>query len=681
VVGELYLAGIQLARGYLRRADLTADRFVADPYGPPGARMYRTGDLVRRRGGVASGVRGPSVVTQAASCGPDATAGGALEYLGRTDFQTKIRGHRIELGEIEAALLADPAVAQAVVVVSASETGDQLVAYVVPAGALEADALRESLAQVLPPYMVPSAIIELESFPMNSSGKLDRAALPRPVFRVRDYVAPATVTERAVAEAFAEVLAVEGVGAEDDFFELGGTSLLAFTAQRALAARIGGDVPMAALFTAPTVRGLAARIDGPDRSGAPAVADAAAMIAADIVLGPEIDGTGAAPARVAPARDVLLTGATGFVGVHLLRELLASTPARVWCLVRGGDEEQAYKRIRESMQRYKIWDDADQDRIVAVAGDLAAPGFGLDQSGYALLADRIDAVYHAGARVNHIEPYARLRSANVEGTREVLRLATTGRTKPVHFVSTANTVVPSNAGPDFVGREDAQLSVGEVPANGYVASKWVAEQLVRQAGERGVPVSIYRPGLVCGDRRSGVNSADDSFWNMIRAAAILGLAPDIGDAAMPMAPVNYVSTAIVALSAGPAIGTAYHLVNQQPVMIREIFESVRRHGIPIAIAPVEQIATRLAEQAAQRDAAGDDSLVRAALVSGNYGGVSAAIDDTRTRVELAALHIECPPIDAAALDAYVGYFIDSGFFPAPGEEDRPTWERQGAGQW
>ncbi|MGW4767727.1 amino acid adenylation domain-containing protein [Nocardia sp. NPDC004278] len=647
VVGELYLAGTQLARGYLRRADLTADRFVADPYGPLGARMYRTGDLVRRR------------------------ADGVLEYLGRTDFQAKIRGHRIELGEIEAALLAEPSVAQAVVVVAASDIGDQLVAYVVPATELAADALREALAQVLPSYMVPSVIMGLEYFPMNASGKLDRAALPRPVFRARDYLAPETSTEQAVAAAYAEVLGVARIGAQDDFFELGGTSLLAFTLQRALAARLRIDVPMAALFTTPTVRGLAARIDNPDEPAAVLTPDDGVTIDTDIVLGPEISAEGVAPMHAAAPRDVLLTGATGFVGAHLLRELLASTPVRVWCLVRGNDDERAYKRIRDALQKYRIWDDSYQSRIVAVAGDLAAPRLGLDQAGYALLAERIDAIYHNGARVNHIEPYARLRAANVSGTREVLGLATTGRIKPVHFVSTVNTVIPAATAPDFIGRENAELSIGEVSENGYVASKWVAEQLVRQAGARGVPVSIYRPGIVCGDPRLGVNSVDDSFWNMIRAAAILGLAPDTGDAAMSLVPVNYVVSAIVTLADRPAIGAAYHLVNSRPVIVRDIFEAIRRHGIPIAIASIEEIATKLAEQAAARDAAGDDSLVRAALVSGNYGGVSAPIDDTHTRAELAKQHIHCPTIDAAALDAYVRSFIDSGFFPVPSDDGLP----------
>jgi len=645
-VGELYLAGDQLARGYLRRPDLSADRFVADPYGPPGERMYRTGDLARRR------------------------ADGVLEYLGRSDFQAKIRGHRIELGEVEAALLADPAIAQAVALVAPSAAGAQLAAYVVAAeGDIDTEAVRRELAQVLPSYMLPAALVVLEAFPMNSSGKLDRAALPAPVFAARDFVAPSTPTERAVAEVFGEVLGVDRVGAADGFFDLGGTSLLAFTLQRALNARLGIDLPMATLFTAPSVSALAARIDSADH--APAHDDESARIAADAVLEAEI-GVQELALPYAVALDVLLTGATGFLGVHLLRELLVRTEARVWCLVRADSAEQAHARIRESLRRYRIWEERFGDRIVAVPGDLAAPGFGLDAADYTRLAERIDVIYHNGARVNHIEPYARLRAANVEGTREVLRLATTTRIKPVHFISTANAVIPAAPGQDFRGAEDDRLTVDELPANGYVAGKWVAEQLVNQAADRGVPVRIYRPATVSGDPHTGVNSADDSFWNMIRAVAVLGLAPDVGDAAMALAPVNYVVRAIVSLATEPADGRVYHLINTNPVAITEIFDGLRRHGIPVARASLEEIGTRLAAEAAARDAAGDSSLVRAALLSGNYGGGSIALDDTATRAVLAGRGIECPRIDTETLDAYIEAFIETGFFPVP--EDASTGE-------
>ncbi|MEN0140435.1 MAG: amino acid adenylation domain-containing protein, partial [Rhodococcus sp. (in: high G+C Gram-positive bacteria)] len=241
VPGELYLGGVQLARGYLGRVDLTSDRFVANPFGAGGARMYRTGDLVRRR------------------------RDGVLEYIGRTDFQVKFRGQRIELGEIETVLRSHPGVTGAAVVVySDAATGDHLVAYVVASqgDVVDSAALRAFASGVLPSYMVPSAVVLLGEFPLNTSGKLDRRALPAPEFTsdATEYVAPSTSVERAVASVFCAVLGLERVSIQDSFFDLGGNSLIATQ----LVSRIRGelDVPVTVrdLFETPTVAELAARL-------------------------------------------------------------------------------------------------------------------------------------------------------------------------------------------------------------------------------------------------------------------------------------------------------------------------------------------------------------------------------------------------------------------------------------
>ncbi|MBO0855806.1 MAG: amino acid adenylation domain-containing protein, partial [Nocardia sp.] len=248
VAGELYLAGAQVARGYLRRPELTADRFVADPFDAAGARMYRTGDLVRRDGD------------------------GAIVYLGRTDFQVKVRGLRIELGEIESALTEHDSVAQAVVVVrSDPRRGDQLAAYVVPAaGTVDTDGLHTHLVRRLPSYMVPAAIVTLDAMPLSPNGKLDRRALPAPVFAEREFRAPSTPVEEIVAAVFAEVLglgAEHPVGVDDDFFELGGNSLIATQVSARLSAALVTEVGVRAVFEAPTVAGLAERVESHVGSG------------------------------------------------------------------------------------------------------------------------------------------------------------------------------------------------------------------------------------------------------------------------------------------------------------------------------------------------------------------------------------------------------------------------------
>ncbi|MGV9668847.1 amino acid adenylation domain-containing protein, partial [Nocardia niigatensis] len=233
--GELYVAGVQLARGYLGAPALTAERFVAHE---AGQRLYRTGDVVRW---IHDGVSH------------------ALEYLGRSDFQVKLRGQRIELGEIETVLLGHAAVHRAAVSLVRGAGGDRLVAYLVledSAQVTDAELLSHTRESV-PSYMVPSAVVRLDAMPLNASGKLDRKALPVPQFQAREYREPATAAERTVAEVFAAVLHLDRVGADDDFFELGGNSLNATRVVARLGAAVGGRVPVRALFEAPTVAELA----------------------------------------------------------------------------------------------------------------------------------------------------------------------------------------------------------------------------------------------------------------------------------------------------------------------------------------------------------------------------------------------------------------------------------------
>ncbi|MEU1994414.1 amino acid adenylation domain-containing protein [Nocardia gamkensis] len=243
VPGELYLAGDQLARGYVRQAAQTSGRFVANPFGR-GTKMYRTGDLALWRA-------------------PAPGEPQRLEYLGRTDFQVKFRGQRIELGEIETALLAQPSVSQAVAAVMPSASGERLAAYVVacPGRVVDRDELTAAISAVLPAYMMPSALVELSALPLNASGKLDRKALPAPVVELREFRAARNPVERAVAQVLADLLGVERVGIDDDFFALGGNSLLATRAVARVNEALRSQLTVRDLFEAPLVAALAARVE------------------------------------------------------------------------------------------------------------------------------------------------------------------------------------------------------------------------------------------------------------------------------------------------------------------------------------------------------------------------------------------------------------------------------------
>ncbi|WP_303627721.1 non-ribosomal peptide synthetase, partial [Nocardia otitidiscaviarum] len=290
VVGELYISGPGVARGYRGGAAATAARFVADPYGPPGARLYRTGDLVRwttgdtcagvggfdsavpefRQGPGASGpVRpgaSPGAAAERGAAAPDHVGGrGVLTFVGRADFQVKVRGQRLELGEVEAALTELDSIEQAAVVVHTPDdaAGARLVAYVTarPEHTVDPDRVRRELGRRLPGYLVPDTVMALTALPMTASGKVDRRALPEPVLAARTFRAPATATERLVAAVFAEVLGVDRVGADDDFFALGGNSLSAVRVVTLLRSRTGRQLRYGHLFSDASPAALAHALD------------------------------------------------------------------------------------------------------------------------------------------------------------------------------------------------------------------------------------------------------------------------------------------------------------------------------------------------------------------------------------------------------------------------------------
>ncbi|WUS41582.1 amino acid adenylation domain-containing protein [Kitasatospora sp. NBC_01250] len=673
VVGELHVSGAGVARGYLHRPALTADRFVADPFGAPGSRMYRTGDLVRWN------------------------EGGELEFVGRADGQVKIRGFRIEPGEVAAALGTHPGVAQAVVVPRADQRGGTfLTAYAVLADTAPSDGaappdgreLRAHLAGLLPDYLVPAVVLVLDALPLAATGKVDRAALPVPDFAALSAGRePRNPRERILCELFAEVLGVPRVTIDDSFFALGGHSLLVPRVISGIRRRLGVELAVRTLFERQSVAALLAAVDGTAEDG-PAGGPTPAQLAADAVLDPAITVRPPAAAAAAaegrrhgPARrpaggreNLLLTGATGFLGAFLLRELLDRTGADIHCLVRAEDEAAALRRIRRNLTEYGLWNEFSRRRIVPVPGDLTQPLLGLGRERFEQLARLVDAVYHNGARVSAVDPYRRLREANVTGTQEALRLAALGEPVPVHHISTAAVAVAADERRATVP-ESGRLGPHQVMAGGYPESKWVAEELVWAAGERGLPVSVYRCGRVSGHTVSGAGSHRDVFWQLVRAMLVIGAAPlpAAGQDAPPvvdLVPVDWTAAAIVRLSRRPAAtGLAHHLVCPEPLPVAEVLDRLRRYGYRLEPMAADAWVRTLHERAEADARTGTGTLDGAVLLAdtlpalGRLGQVR--LDATNTQAGLAGSELAFPRLDDALLRAYADYFVTSGFFPPP----------------
>ena len=645
VVGELYIGGDGVTRGYLNRPELTAERFIPDPFrAEPEARLYKTGDLARYL--------------------PD----GNIEFLGRRDHQVKVRGFRIELGEIEAALAQHPAIRENVVIAREDTPGDKrLVGYLVlhpDQPAPSTGDLRRFLRDRLPEYMIPSAFVTLDALPLTPNGKVNRRALPAPPQTRPDtgaeYVAPRTPLEEELAHLCAGVLGLERVGVHDNFFDLGGTSLLATRLIFQVRERFQTPVALRHLFEEPTVAGLARAVEEGQAGGLFTTMTVEAL-KAEAVLDPAITGEGMTFEFSPEPEHVFLTGATGFVGAFLLRDLLEQTEAQVHCLVRAADAGEGYERLRRNLGAYGLWDEAFEGRIVAVPGDLAQPLLGLPEDVFEALAGQADVIYHNGAMVNFVYPYEAHKAPNVLGTQEVLRLASVGRLKPVHFISTLSVFHTGGHDDGTVFSEDDDLEEVGAPFGGYAQSKWVAEKLVMTAGERGIPVVIYRPGLVSGDSRTGAWNTDDMMSTLAKVCLSIRAVPEL-DVMVDVVPVDYVSRSVVYLSQqAESLGRVFHLSNPHPLPYAELVAWVRSLGVPVRVLPFDEWRGELLARAMAFGGEGWNPFLPL-IEEVSVEQVFMPPFDCRNTLEgLAGSPISCPPVGPELLGTYLSYFSRIGF--------------------
>lgn len=564
VVGELCVGGAQVGIGYRHRDEATAAAFVTDPFRTHAccsmvtpARMYRTGDLVKMDDDY------------------------DIHFVGRKDFQVKIRGFRIELGEVEAQLAASSeSVRRAVVIAASDPTRDgekRLEAYVQIDESAKADAVRIRQEMVrrtkgkLPDYMIPALIVLLPQFPLTANGKVDRVQLPllasTDLCGTQGLLAagaatastaaggsggspPVTKEEKTMCGIWEELLHVKDVGLHDNWYDRGGTSLTSTMLLSRMRQVFQMEVSIQQFFVDPTVQGLLKIVK---EKGNIAVAHSLVdVLEADASNLDEQIAAHEAVGSYDPQQkiqNIFLTGVTGFLGAFLLHEMLVSTNAMIFCLVRAKTDADASARIFKNLEAYRLLQDplarVDlwMDRIIPVVGDLAQEHFGLSVTRFHELAQVIDVIIHNGALVNFSYPYVSLKAANVTGTVTGLRLATLYRLKPFHFVSTLSTVPDGDQPGSRVVSERLLGVANESLHGGYTQTKWVAERLVTLAGQRGVPVTIIRPGRITGHSVSGACNHDDFLNLFIKGCIQMRAAPSV-DMPCEMTPVDFCAKAI-----------------------------------------------------------------------------------------------------------------------------------------
>jgi len=568
-LGEICIGGVCLGSGYLNDSAKTDRAFVRNPFEEiPGERLYRTGDIGYQR------------------------QDGRFWFVGRRDNQVKVGGVRIELGEIEAAALRHPGILEAKVTVEDPEQAvSTIAAYVVGRPGLTEDDVLSHLKDHLPSYSCPKRIVLLERMPLNANGKIDRGRLRAAYVAQKEAVAEGaedalSETEERVRALWRRVLGLRQIRADEDFFALGGDSLLALEVVLAIQDQFDRELTPIDLYEHSTIRRIAAHLDQPNRE------DAAAHVAFrdDIQLDPAIAPRSPVPGKV--PREVFVTGGTGFIGIHLVAEILERSSARITCLVRSSGAEEARARIRQAANLYEIDLSPWLDRLDVASGDLSRERMGLAPIEYERLAERIDTVAHLGALVNFLHDYPHHRNHNVVGTEEVLRFATHRSPKWIHYTSTLGVLGSHRAG---WANEDAESLPKRPPPGGYSESKWVADHLAHEARSRGAHVAIYRIGEVMAAATRGIPNQCSLFLLFLKSCRELKACP-VSAETFDYLPVDFVVRFLVNTMVGGSVPETYHVFHPIGTTLACVATGLRRAGVELEEVASDTFWQRLADR-------------------------------------------------------------------------------------
>lgn len=526
----------------------------------------------------------------------------------------------------------------------------------------------------LPDYMLPASFVVLNSFPLTPNGKIDRRSLPKPKkerpILPEEYVEPSNSLEKQIAKVWTKVLGIEKIGIHDSFFALGGNSLLAAQLLICLEEELQIKLPLFYLLKEPTVAGIINGIAATKRikTTQEACYEVDANLQLDSILDATIQPQNQAVSSQHEIQHIFLTGATGFLGAFILHELLQQTQATIHCLVRASNPEDAAQRLQSILKHYQLWLEEYETRIAFIPGDLSQPLFGLSEADFKELGHKLDLIIHCGASVNLIYPYTALRAANVKGTQEVLRLASQGRTTPVHYISTLDVFQSLIHSESELISEEHCINTVQSPTNGYAQSKWVAEKLVMSAQERGIPLSIYRPGMISGHSQTGVSQTSDLMCRLMKGLIQMQCAPRL-EYSISLTPVDYASKAIVHLSMqSESLGKVFHILNPQTLSWNDMVQELRDSGHLIEWLAYKEWQSMLANlKSAETNAL---SPIRTLLTENlddrltyleSFLRASQAFDCKNTLRGLAGTSVVCPPTNAQLLRTYLNFFNRSGF--------------------
>ncbi len=635
--GELLLLGASLSDGYLGLPDKTAECFIDLPlnHRKHNVRAYRTGDKAKIH-----------------PCGN-------VEFLGRIDCQIKISGYRIEPGEIEQAILALSGIKDAVISIYKQQHQQYICAHIISdLKKWQQPELRKALAGSLPAPMLPNKVMMHEHFAKTPAGKIDRNALNQlaNTEQVNTIVShELSEFEQVVAGVWRQVLGINSIAANDDFFLIGGQSLHSIQVANRLSILLKREVPVSLIFNNPTLSGLAKSIDSETSLNQADENNNFILMQQDINtfsrnLNPNKHQT------KTDHKVILLTGATGFVGAQLLKYLLDTTQAEIKCVVRANDQQHAMERLIEGFQAQELTGFC-PERITPLCLDLASNSLGLTPGEYKLLAQQVDCIFHNAAQTSVVRDYQSLRESNVLPTANLLQLASING---VAFNHISTIAVSSN---DTLKEDFVPIHSGL--KDGYQQSKWVSEALVEVAQKNNYPVNVYRLARVTGGVSQGFINRKDLVWSIIRSGLNNQVLPDL-QVEEPWTPVDTIAKFIVTHGIKQSGKGVFNLTPEHKVQVNQLFTWLKALSFDFELINLPAWCQVIKTQGTEEDQT-ILSFFEQAKLTDNHDkkiDVSPCIN-SKFVAQLTELNIQLPHIDKNNFCQYLKYGISHNLVPLP----------------
>lgn len=659
VPGELYLGGAGLARGYVNNSTLTQEKFKFFPQ--LNQRLYKTGDLVKW------------------------TSGGQLQFIERVDHQVKLRGFRIELGEIEFHLLNHPAIREAIVVAGEEGSHQYLCAYLIAKGPFDPGEVKVFLSKYLPEYMIPAHYVPLVKFPLTPNGKIDRQALPKPeIGATDDYRPPQNEVEARLVTLWQEVLKVSPIGTQANPFQLGGDSLGVI---RILAASYADNwgITVQDFYKYPTIKELADYILS-SRSQTHHGKEIFPDPAQDVSGRPRKDFKPKAMPVVNPVtkrsfNQLLLTGASGFLGIHLLLELLRQNEIKITALVREQDSVAATTRLWQLARFYfpQIDLEAFQKRVTVISGDIGEERLGLPETDYRLLYERIDTVLHGAALVKHYGHFRDFQRINVDGVRRILQFCENKYLMHVSTTSIAGDYAPQSRADLYF--DETCLDIGQNLANNaYVQSKLEAEKLIDREIHAGLKGTVIRVGNLTGRYNDGVfqhNIQENKFYQVLKAFIHLAAVPaSLTGMMLEFTPVDLCTQAIVRLlQIDSRDGRRFHLYNPHRLTLGRLAVTLSELGFPIRRVSDGRFRELLQKVLRIQDGFENLQGIIPDLAGGELRyGADVILGCQISLAVLKQLDFTWPQVDHVYLEKILSHMQARGFIQSGGEEPRECFK-------